>query len=66
MSQEKQKQPSGDLLWGAEAIADHIGRSKRQTYYLIENEMIPVKRIGPKMIVGSATEITASLKSESD
>ena len=61
---EKQPQPSGDLLWGAEAIAGHIGRSVRQTYYLIENDMIPVKRLGPKMIVGRRTEIDASLKSE--
>ena len=46
MSRENQPQPSGDLLWGAEAIANYIKRSKRQTYYLIENEMIPIKRSG--------------------
>ena len=64
MSQQKQKQSSGDLLWGAKAIADHIQRTERQTQYLIENDMIPVKRLGPKTLVGSKTQIDASLKSE--
>ena len=64
MSQQKQQQPSGDLLWGVEAIADHIRRTKRQTQYLIENDKIPVKHVGPKTIVGSRTKIDASLKSE--
>jgi hypothetical protein len=61
---QTQQQSSGDLLWGVEEIADYIRRSKRQTYYLIENEMIPIKRVGPKMIVASRTEIDATLKSE--
>jgi hypothetical protein len=61
---QKQKQSSGDLLWGVEAIADHIGRTKRQAQYLIENDKIPVTRLGPKTIVGSRTGINTALKSE--
>lgn len=63
MPRAKQPQePSGDLLWGAKAIAEHIRRSKRQTYYLIENELIPFKRVGPKTIVGSRSQLDAHLK----
>lgn len=68
MSSRRKDEPqsSNDLLWGAEAIADHIGRSKRQTYYLIEIEAIPVKHLGPRTIVGSRSEIDASLKNHPD
>ena len=40
-----------DLLWGVPAIADHINRTVRQTYYLIENDLIPVTKLGPRTIV---------------
>jgi hypothetical protein len=62
MSRHQAQPQSGDLLWGVEEIADYIRRSKRQVYYLIEREMIPIKRVGPKMIVASRSEIDASLK----
>ena len=53
------------LLWGVRAIADYIGRSERQTYYLIEKNLIRgIKRVGPKTLVGNPAEIDASLKSE--
>ena len=53
-----------DLLWGVSAIANHIRRPKRQAQYLIDKKRIPVKHVGPKMIVGSKTKIDASLKSD--
>jgi hypothetical protein len=37
---------SDDLIWGAAPIATHIGRSLRQTYYLLERGQIPAKKIG--------------------
>jgi hypothetical protein len=46
-----------DLLWGVQAIADHIKRTVRQTYYLIENELIPVKKLGARTIVARASEL---------
>ncbi len=64
MPKDQSQQSSGDLLWGAAAIAGHIKRSLRQTYYLIEQEKLPVKKLGPRTIVGSRAEIDASLKSE--
>lgn len=65
MSRHPQTQPqsSGDLLWGVQEIANYIRRSKRQAQYLIEREVLPVKRVGPKMIVASRSEIDATLKS---
>ena len=34
------------LIWGCRAIARRIGKSERQTYYLLEQELIPAKKIG--------------------
>jgi hypothetical protein len=62
MSHHQAQPQSGDLLWGVEEIADYIRRSKRQAQYLIEKKKIPIKRVGPKMIVASRSEIDASLK----
>jgi hypothetical protein len=38
-------QPS-DLVWGAAAIAEVIGRSERQAYWLLENDRLPARKIG--------------------
>ncbi|MBK8210349.1 MAG: helix-turn-helix domain-containing protein [Rhodospirillales bacterium] len=35
-----------DLLYGAEAIANYLGLSRRQVYNLIENRAIPVSKLG--------------------
>ena len=35
-----------DLVWGCRAIARRIGKSERQTYYLLEENLIPAKKIG--------------------
>jgi hypothetical protein len=50
-----------DLLWGVAAIAAEIGRTERQTYHMIEADKLPVKRLGPKIIVASRAELRAYL-----
>ena len=55
----------GDLLWGVPEIAAYIGRTVRQTYYLVENDLIPVTKLGPRTIVARASEIDRALSNES-
>ena len=43
--------PSDDLdqpLWGWQAIAKEINRTRRQTFYMLENGLLPAKKIGGK------------------
>lgn len=35
-----------DLLWGADEIARAIGKTRRQTFWLLENGQLPAKKIG--------------------
>ena len=35
-----------DLVWGAEAIAKEINRSRRQTYGLLESNQLPARKCG--------------------
>jgi hypothetical protein len=35
-----------DVLWGAEAIGAAIGVNKRRAFHLLENRLIPAKRVG--------------------
>jgi hypothetical protein len=35
-----------DLLWGAQAIADYIGKNYRQTIYLLSTKRLPAQKIG--------------------
>ena len=35
-----------DLLWGARRIAEEIGVPARKAYYLLENGLIPARKIG--------------------
>jgi len=37
---------AGDLLKGVSEIAEYIGESKRRTYYLCEQAIIPAFKIG--------------------
>lgn len=34
-----------DLLWGAEAIAQEIGRAVRITYHLLERGELPARKV---------------------
>ena len=35
-----------DWLWGADAIGEAIGRSRRQTFHLLERGLLPARKIG--------------------
>jgi len=35
-----------DLIWGATAIASEINRPVRTTFYLLETEQLPARRVG--------------------
>jgi hypothetical protein len=37
---------ASDLLWGARAIGDEIGRSPGKIYYMLEKGLIPGKKMG--------------------
>jgi excisionase family DNA binding protein len=40
------KTPPSDLCWGAAAIAEVLGLSERKVYWLLENNLIPGRKIG--------------------
>ena len=54
----------GDLLWGIAAIARYIGRSQRQTYYLVARGAVPAKKLGARTIAARKSEIDAVLKAQ--
>ena len=43
-----------DLLWGANAIAECLGVSKRQVFYQLEMGYLPARRIGARWVVSRA------------
>jgi len=45
---------SSDLCWGAKAIADAIERSERVTFYLLENGLLPARKVGGKWCASRA------------
>jgi hypothetical protein len=46
-----------DLLFGVEAIAKYIGLGKRQAHHAIASGHLPVKRMGPRLIVSSKSAL---------
>ncbi len=40
-----------DLIWGADKIAVVIGRTKRQTFHLLESGELPAKKIGGRWVI---------------
>ena len=52
-----------DLLWGAQAIADYIGRSYRQTVYLLSTKKLPAQKLGSTWI-GNRAKLRACLLGE--
>jgi hypothetical protein len=52
-----------DLLWGAQAIADYIGKSYRQTVYLLSTKKLPAQKIGSTWI-GHRAKLRARLLGE--
>ncbi|RUW61834.1 DNA-binding protein [Mesorhizobium sp. M7A.F.Ca.US.008.03.1.1] len=39
-----------DLVWGIDGIAKLIGRTERQTYYLLSNGKLPAKQVGNRWV----------------
>jgi hypothetical protein len=42
----RQEQNDERPLWGVEAIGEFIGRKPRQTYYLLQQGLIPGQKVG--------------------
>ena len=40
-----------DLVWGAEDIAQVIGRSARVTFHLLTTGAIPAKKVGGRWVI---------------
>ncbi|MDQ0998090.1 hypothetical protein QFZ34_003272 [Phyllobacterium ifriqiyense] len=40
-----------ELVWGLEAISKIIGRTVRQTHYMLSTGKIPAKQIGTRWVV---------------
>nr|WP_314089362.1 hypothetical protein [uncultured Shinella sp.] len=39
-----------DLIWGLEGIAKLIGRSIRQTHYMLSTGKLPAKQVGERWV----------------
>ena len=39
-----------DLIWGADAIAEVIGRSRRITYDMLDKGHLPAKQVGNRWV----------------
>jgi len=48
-----------DLVWGATAIAKVIGRSERSVFHLLENKLLPAKRVGGRWVASRRKLIEA-------
>lgn len=54
---------SSDILWGAERIAQVIGRPIRPTFFLLERGYLPAKKVG-KLWCASRRRLLAHLAGE--
>lgn len=52
-----------DLVWGARAIAQEIGRGERQTFYMLERGELPAKKVCGRW-VGSKAKLRTHLAGE--
>ncbi len=46
----EQQTESLDIIWGAAAIAEHIGIPKRKLDYLLKQNAIPARRVGSRWV----------------
>ena len=46
---------AGDLLIGAQAVADALGIKRRQVFHLIEKQLIPTFRLGASVAARRST-----------
>jgi hypothetical protein len=61
------KSLADDTIWGVggpNGIAAEIGRTREQTYYLIKQGRLPVKKIGHRTIVASREQLRRHLAGE--
>jgi len=40
-----------DLIWGGEEIAKMIGRSRRQTFHMLDSGELPAKKVGNRWVI---------------
>jgi hypothetical protein len=53
--------PSDDLLWGAQAIADFLGVSIDRIYYEIRVKRLPIAKLGKRTVVASKKKLQRAL-----
>ncbi len=46
-----EEQPGLDLIWGLDGIAKAIGRSVRQTQYMLSRGALPGKQVGGRWVI---------------
>lgn len=51
-----------DLIWGAEAIGEAIGRTSRQAYGMLEAGLLPGKKIGGRWVISRAKLISVFME----
>ncbi|RUM18713.1 DNA-binding protein [Rhizobium phaseoli] len=51
----EQKEPQFDLIWGGAEIAKLIGRTKRQTFHMLETGQLPAKKVGDRWVAERGT-----------
>jgi len=61
MTRELSTTNQGKLLWGFPAIAMHINRTVRQTYYLAAKNKIPIKKLGKRTVCAFSNELDRAL-----
>lgn len=50
-----------DILWGVAAIANYIGRERRQVYYMLSRGTLPAKKLGSRTIMARKSELDLAL-----
>lgn len=48
-----------DLVWGAEAIAKFLGRTRRSTFHLLEKGELPARKVGGRWVASRGELMTA-------
>ncbi len=64
-SEISEEDEAHDQVWGAEAIAVVVNLTPRQTFYLLEKNLLPAKKIGGRW-TASRRRLRAFLSGEAD
>ena len=51
---DQESKAPGNVLWGAKAIGEEIGKNTRQTFYVLETGRLPAQRIGRQWVTTRA------------